>query len=61
MQASHWSRSDADLEGHVAHAQARVAEAVGVVLRAAEPAAEEPEQVLPRALQLGAVGGAQLA
>ena len=51
---------DADLEGHVAHAQPRMAEAVGVVLRPAQPAAQEPEQVLARALQFGAMGGAQL-
>ena len=41
---------------HVPHAQARVAEPVGVVLRPAQPAAEKPEQVLPRACQLAAVG-----
>ena len=38
--------------------QARVAELVGVVRRATQPAAQEPEELLPGAVQLGAVGGA---
>jgi hypothetical protein len=44
MQATHWSR---------------VAEAILVVIRPAQPAAEEPEQLLARIGQRAAVGGAQ--
>lgn len=50
---------DADGKRHVPRTQARVAELVGVIRRAAQPAAQEPEEFLPGAVQLGAVGGAQ--
>ena len=50
--------ADADGERQVAHAQARVAEAFDVVIGPAEPAAQEPEQLLPRVIQRAAVGGA---
>ena len=50
---------DADGKRHVAHAQARVAKALLVVVGAAQPAAQKPEQFLARIVQRVAVRGAQ--
>ena len=50
---------DADGKRHVALAQARVAKALLVVVGAAQPAAQEPEQFLACVVQRAAVCGAQ--
>ena len=52
---------DADRKRQVARAQHRVAEALDVVIRPAEPAAEEPEQLVARAVERGRVQRAQAA
>ena len=44
----------------MAHAQARVAKALLVVVGATHPAAQEPVQFLPRVIQCAAVHSAQL-
>ena len=44
----------------VPRAQHGVAEAVGVVLRPAQPAAQEPEQALARIVERGSMHGAQV-
>ena len=51
--------ADADRERQVARAQPRVAEAVDVVLRPAQPAAEEPEQLVARAVSVRRMHRAQ--
>ena len=50
---------DANGKRHVAHAQARVAEAFDVVLRPTQPATEKPEQTQPRIGQVTAMHGTQ--
>jgi len=50
-----------DGKWHVAHAQSRVAEALGVMRRPAEPAAQKPEQLVARIGQSAAVHHAQFA
>jgi hypothetical protein len=50
--------ADADRKRQVARAEVWVAEALDVVLRAAEPAAQEPEQLVAR---VGEIGGVQRA
>jgi hypothetical protein len=61
MQASHWSRSGCRWKRHVPRAQTRVAKALGVMLRPAQPAAQEPEQLLAGIGQVVAVHRAQAA
>ena len=52
MQASHWSRSAMPIAiGQVARTQARVAEALLVQVGPAEPAAQEPVQLVARAVE----------
>ena len=52
---------NADAVGHVARAQHRVAEALGVVLRATEPAAQKPEELVARTVERPGVQRANFA